>query len=101
DAELDRWSDAIAARVEAAGGGAEQRVAVCVERSPALVAALLGVLKTGAACLPIDPAAPDDLVRFVLEDAAPVAIVAPPERRAWPGPVVEPADDGGSPRRRP
>lgn len=51
-------------------------IPVAVSRSPCLVIALLAVLKTGAAYLPLSPETPADRVRFVLEDTrAPFLIV--------------------------
>ena len=68
-AELDRWSDALAAELSAAGVLAGDRVAVCLDRSPQLVVALLGVLKAGAAYVPIDPEDPESRVEMMLSDA--------------------------------
>ncbi|MGB7132073.1 MAG: amino acid adenylation domain-containing protein, partial [Candidatus Sulfotelmatobacter sp.] len=50
-------------------------VGVCVERSPALIAALLGVLKCGAAYVPLDPTYPAEWLSFVLEDSQVCAVV--------------------------
>ncbi|MCT7085141.1 AMP-binding protein, partial [Salmonella enterica] len=52
--ELDAWSHRIAALLRSAGAGAEQRVGLYMERTHATVAALLGILKSGAAYVPID-----------------------------------------------
>ncbi len=68
-AELDRWSDALAAELVEAGVRAGDRVAVCLERSAQLVVALLGVLKAGAAYVPIDPEDPEPRVAMMLADA--------------------------------
>jgi amino acid adenylation domain-containing protein len=57
-AELNRRANRIAHGLIALGAGPETRVAVCLERTPTLVAALLGVLKAGAAYVPMDPAHP-------------------------------------------
>ncbi|REK84494.1 hypothetical protein DY245_42785 [Streptomyces inhibens] len=56
--ELDLWAGQIARRLAAAGVGRGDRVGVLVEPSPALVAAMLGVLRAGCAYVPLDPCAP-------------------------------------------
>ncbi|MGZ3147662.1 amino acid adenylation domain-containing protein [Lentzea chajnantorensis] len=68
-AELDRWSDALAGELVEAGVRSGDRVAVCLERSAQLVVALLGVLKAGAAYVPIDPEDPEARVSMMLADA--------------------------------
>lgn len=45
-------------------------VAICVEPSPEMVVGLLGILKAGAAYVPIDPHYPPERIRFMLEDSA-------------------------------
>ncbi|MGH8782249.1 amino acid adenylation domain-containing protein [Paraburkholderia sp.] len=67
--ELDRWSDHIAARLLKEGVKREAPVAVCVERSIALIAACFGVLKAGAAYVPLDPGYPAARVAAMLDDA--------------------------------
>ncbi|SDG84152.1 amino acid adenylation domain-containing protein [Lentzea fradiae] len=57
-AELDAWANQVAHKVLEHGAGRGDLVGVLVERSPAFVAALLGVLKTGAAYVPLDPTHP-------------------------------------------
>ena len=73
--QLDRWSDAIARRLRAAGVGPEQRVGIFLTRTPALIAALLGVLKSGGAYVPLDPAYPRDRLGMILEDSQPKVLV--------------------------
>jgi len=68
-AELSARADGIAARLAELGVGPETVVAVRMERSPGLVAALLGVLRAGGAYLPVDPAYPEQRQRFMLEDS--------------------------------
>ncbi|MDX3663847.1 amino acid adenylation domain-containing protein [Streptomyces sp. ID05-26A] len=68
-AELDRWSDALAGELVESGVRPGDRVAVCLERSPQLVVALLGVLKAGAAYVPIDQEDPESRVSMMLADA--------------------------------
>jgi amino acid adenylation domain-containing protein len=57
-AALDRRANRIAHHLRALGIGAEARVGVLMERTPALVATLLGVMKAGAAYVPLDPRNP-------------------------------------------
>lgn len=53
--ELDLWSNRLANRLRELGVVPETRVAICTERSAALVAGLLGILKAGGAYVPLDP----------------------------------------------
>ena len=74
-AELDAQADAIAARLRAQGCGPGTMVGLFLERTPRMLAALLGTLKSGAAYVPLDPSYPVDRIGFMLEDsAAPVVI---------------------------
>jgi len=74
-AELDAASNQLAHRLRRLGGQQGARVAVCLDRSTALVAGLLAVVKTGAAYVPIDPAYPPARVGALLRDAGAVALV--------------------------
>ncbi len=58
------------------GVGPGHYVALLFSRSAEAIAAMLAVLKTGAAYLPIDPALPTARMQFMLEDAAPIAAIA-------------------------
>jgi amino acid adenylation domain-containing protein len=55
--------------------GPEDLIAVAIPRSVELVVALLGVLKTGAAYVPIDPEYPARRIALILDDAAPTALL--------------------------
>ncbi len=48
---------------------ADSRVGLCVERSPEMLIGILGILLSGGAYVPIDPAYPEDRIRYILEDA--------------------------------
>ncbi|AUG78198.1 Non-ribosomal peptide synthetase [Kitasatospora sp. MMS16-BH015] len=67
--ELNERANKIAHLLRAAGAGPDQLVGVCLERGEHLLPALLGVLKSGAGYLPLDPAAPADRLAYVLRDA--------------------------------
>jgi amino acid adenylation domain-containing protein len=68
-AQLDLAADVIAHRLLAAGVAGESVVAVLAERSAELVTALVGVVKTGAAFLLLDPEYPSDRLAYMLADA--------------------------------
>ena len=51
-------------------------VAICVERSPAMVVGLLAILKAGGAYVPLDPAYPSERLAYILADAAPSILLA-------------------------
>src|SRR5215210_8131008 len=67
--ELDRRADRLARRLQARGCGPESRVGVLLERSCELLVALLGILKAGAAYVPLDPEHPADRLAFQDRDA--------------------------------
>jgi amino acid adenylation domain-containing protein len=67
--QLDDRATAIAARLCAAGAGRGAVVAVLAERTPDLVAALLAILKSGAAYLPLDPRQPPARNSYCITDA--------------------------------
>lgn len=67
--ELDERASRIAWNLIDAGAKPDDRIALCLERTPDMVACILGVLKAGAAYLPIDPAYPDDRIEFTVQDA--------------------------------
>jgi amino acid adenylation domain-containing protein len=67
--ELHAQANRLAARLRELGIGVGDRVAVSVERSPELVVALVGILKAGAAYVPVDPEYPSARVAYMLGDA--------------------------------
>lgn len=73
--ELDQQANRIARVLQAGGAGPEKLVAVCLERSADLVTALLGVAKSGAAYIPLDPAYPKGRIANIFEDAQPLAVL--------------------------
>ncbi|MEP9392469.1 amino acid adenylation domain-containing protein [Gordonia sp. VNK1] len=77
-AELAASADRIAAALTARGLGAESIVAIATRRSVDMVSALLGVLRAGAAYLPIDPGYPAARIDFMLDDATPDLVIDDP-----------------------
>ena len=98
-AELHRRADAVAARLRDHGAGPGVLVAVSAERSIDLVAALVGVLKAGAAYVPLDPDYPADRLAFMLDDAAPAVLLTQAALAGrfgdFTGPVVLLGSDAG------
>ncbi|MEE4678039.1 amino acid adenylation domain-containing protein [Pseudomonas alliivorans] len=69
--ELNRAANRLACYLIEKGVGPEQRVGLCLERSPQMVIGLLAILKTGAAYVPFDPAYPPERLSFMFSDASP------------------------------
>ena len=74
--ELDALSDLVRDRLVALGAGPGERVGVSIRKSIDAVAAILGILKSGAAYVPVDPTAPAVRNGFILADCAVVAVLA-------------------------
>ncbi|MFI9360983.1 non-ribosomal peptide synthetase [Kitasatospora sp. NPDC053057] len=101
------WTRAgrLAADLVAAGVGPHDLVAIAQERSVELVVSFLGVLRAGAAYLPLDVMAPADRIADILEDAGIDLVVCSASRGSgtadrWhhlpPGPRVIPVPTGGT-----
>ncbi|GAB3390083.1 non-ribosomal peptide synthetase [Lysobacter fragariae] len=69
-AQLDAQADAVARALVAQGAQPRDLVGLFVERTPRMLVALLGVLKAGAAYVPLDPGFPADRLAFMLADSA-------------------------------
>ncbi len=67
--DLDAESDAVAGALVERGIRPGDRVGLCAERSLPLLAGLLGILKAGAAYVPLDPSYPEARLRLMLEDS--------------------------------
>jgi amino acid adenylation domain-containing protein len=93
--ELERRVDALASRLQTLGVGRDVPVAVSMERSTELVVALLGVLKSGGAFVPVDPKYPVERKRFMVEDSgAPVLLTQAALRDSLPeGPTILAVDE--------
>ncbi|OXI49366.1 non-ribosomal peptide synthetase [Burkholderia aenigmatica] len=73
--ELDVSTSRIAAALRRRGVQPDTPVALCVERSFDMVMALVGVLKAGAAYLPVDPDYPAERIAYLLRDARPAVAI--------------------------
>jgi amino acid adenylation domain-containing protein len=74
-AQLDARANRLAHHLRALGVGPDAVVGICVERSLEMTVGLLGILKAGGACLPLDPSYPSERLAVMLADsAAPVLL---------------------------
>jgi amino acid adenylation domain-containing protein len=107
--ELNEKADRLAHRLQQLGAGPDVIVGICAERSLEMMVGLLGILKAGAAYMPLDPAFPLERRQFMLEDSrAPILVTEEhlasqfPGTRAetvlirsvWDGPPAQPAPSG-------
>lgn len=73
--ELNKRANRLAHLLLEKGLGPEKFVAIALPRSANMVVVMLGVLKTGAAYLPIDPDYPTDRIAYILNDAKPICLI--------------------------
>ncbi|WP_323074014.1 non-ribosomal peptide synthetase [Mycetohabitans endofungorum] len=81
-AQLNAQANRLAHQLIEWGVRPDTRVAICVERSPALVVGLLAILKAGGAYVPLDPSYPGERLAHILADAAPAIVLADAAGRA-------------------
>ena len=74
-AELEAHANALAHHLQSLGAGPETVVGLMLQRSPEMVIGLIGILKAGAAYLPLDPNYPPERLAFMLEDAGAAVLV--------------------------
>ncbi|MCK1813213.1 amino acid adenylation domain-containing protein [Streptomyces sp. XM4011] len=90
---LEERSARVAARLRAAGAGPGRGpVAVVMDRGADLVTVLLGVLRSGAPYVPLDPAQPPERLRHLLADCGATLAVADRALAPWPGRVLSASD---------
>ncbi|MDC9623364.1 amino acid adenylation domain-containing protein [Xenorhabdus sp. XENO-7] len=85
--ELNRRANRLAHYLISLGVRPDDRVAICLERSPELVVGLLAILKAGGAYVPLDPTYPAERLVYMLDDAAPVALLT---QTAWVDKLISP-----------
>jgi amino acid adenylation domain-containing protein len=81
-AQLNAQANRLAHQLIELGTKPDARVAICVQRSPALVVGLLAILKAGGAYVPLDPSYPGERLVHILADAAPDIVLADAVGRA-------------------
>ncbi|MGW2332295.1 amino acid adenylation domain-containing protein, partial [Streptomyces sp. NPDC001700] len=105
--ELNAAANRLARVLAGRGVGPESLVAIALPRSVEMVVALLGVLKAGAAYVPVDPSYPADRIAYLLEDADPALVISGLDTASqlrgadWlllddPGTVAELAENSGT-----
>ncbi|RQO73975.1 hypothetical protein DBR43_00780 [Pedobacter sp. KBW06] len=80
--ELDERANQLARYLRGKGVGTDSLVPVCLERSEQMAVAILGIMKAGAAYVPIDPAYPSERISFMLEDTQATVVVSSAELKA-------------------
>ncbi|WP_266169313.1 non-ribosomal peptide synthetase [Dyella subtropica] len=74
-AELNAQANRLAHQLIASGAQPNDRIAICVDRSFAMVVGLLAILKAGAAYVPLDPAYPRERLAQILDGASPTIVL--------------------------
>jgi len=104
-AELDRWTDTIAARLQQATSGSDRPAVIFLEQPLGTIAAILGGVKAGVIIAPLDPEQPVQRLRklvaaadpcVILHDAATAAAVAALEARDACSLSIEPLEQAGA-----
>ncbi len=80
--ELDARAEALAGALRLRGAAPGTIVGLCLDRTADLVIAMLAILKTGAAYLPLDPSYPADRLAYMIADAGAPLVVTGPQLRA-------------------
>ena len=84
--ELNERSNRLANYLQSTGIKEDTLVPICIERSCDMMVGILGIIKSGRAFVPIDPAYPEDRIRFMLEDTeASVVLTSKESRSKLPG----------------
>ena len=81
-AELNARANALAQELIELGAGPDKRVAICVSRQLDTLTGLLGILKSGAGYVPLDPIYPPERIGYMLEDSGAGILVSEPDLAA-------------------
>jgi len=73
--ELNRRANQLARRLQKVGVNADVPVALCLERSPEMIVAMLAILKAGGAYVPLDRSYPSERIQFTLHDSGSKVVV--------------------------
>jgi non-ribosomal peptide synthetase component F len=73
--QLNDSSNQLAHHLIGLGVGPDMRVAICMERSPAMIIGILGILKAGGAYVPLDPTYASERLRHIFADSEPSTVV--------------------------
>jgi amino acid adenylation domain-containing protein len=76
--DLNERANQLADYLRKKGVGKDVPVGICLKRSLELAVALLGVMKAGGACLPLDPDYPDERLAYMLEDSQATVLITQP-----------------------
>src|SRR5579859_6087342 len=74
-AELNQRANRLARHLISLGAGPERFVGIAMPRTPEMITAVLAVLKSGAAYVPVDPGYPPDRIAYMLADASPTIVL--------------------------
>ncbi|WP_205875624.1 non-ribosomal peptide synthetase [Mycobacterium camsae] len=91
--EINAEANRLAHWLIAQGVGSEDRVAVLLEKSPELVVTALGILKSGAVYLPVDPTYPPERLSYILDDAEAKLVLREPVTGLSEYPDTDPGPD--------
>jgi amino acid adenylation domain-containing protein len=104
--QLDRRSNAVAQTLVRSGVTPDSLVGLCLDRRPEMLVAMLGVLKAGAAYVPLDPGLPSSRLAYMIDDAKPAIVVCgagiavdlpPAARRITEGETLDSREEAAQP----
>jgi amino acid adenylation domain-containing protein len=74
-AELDLYADYLARQLTDLGVRSETVVALCLDRGPGIIIAMLAIWRAGGACLPLDPEYPPERLKYMLADSQAAVLI--------------------------